>query len=48
MRTTRIAALAAVSLLALAGCRQTTAGGNEATTWKADIDRVQFDQKPDE
>jgi len=64
MRTTMIAALAAVSLLALAGCRQTTAGGNEATTdnaaapaaaagsidgtWKADIDSVQFDQKPDE
>jgi len=64
MRTTMIAALAAVSLLGLAGCRQTTAGGNEATTdnaaapaaaagsidgtWKADIDSVQFDQKPDE
>jgi hypothetical protein len=64
MRTTMIAALAAVSLLALTGCRQTTAGGNEATTenaaapaaaagsidgtWKADIDSVQFDQKPDE
>lgn len=57
------AALAAVSLLALQGCRQTTVGGNETAgensaasatagtidgTWKADIDSVQFDQKPDE
>jgi hypothetical protein len=64
MRKTIGAALAAVSLLALAGCRQTTTGGNAATenaatessvaaatidgTWKADIDSVQFDQKPDE
>lgn len=59
-----IAALAAVSLIALAGCRQTasttgneTAGNASAPaaaagtidgTWKADIDSVQFDQKPDE
>lgn len=31
MRKTITAALAAASLIALAGCRQTTAGGNEAT-----------------
>ena len=64
MRKTIGAALAAVSLLALAGCRQATTGGNTAAenaaaptsaaaatiegTWKADIDSVQFDQKPDE
>jgi hypothetical protein len=65
MRTTITVALAAVSLLALAGCRQTTSASNEATTnaaaptataaaatidgtWKADVDSVQFDQKPDE
>jgi len=56
--------MAAVSLLALAGCRQTTVGGNEAAsenaaaqtavagsidgTWKADIDSVTFEGKPDE
>jgi hypothetical protein len=62
MRKTITAALAAASLLALAGCKQTTTGGNEAAenasapasaaaidgTWKADVDSVQFDQKPDE
>ena len=66
MRMTLTAALAAASLVALAGCRQTTAAGNEAAanqsanspappaagsidgTWKADIDSVQFSQKPDE
>jgi hypothetical protein len=63
MRKTITAALAAASMLALAGCKQTTTGGNEATenaavpaaaatsvdgTWIADIDSVQFDQKPDE
>jgi hypothetical protein len=64
MRKTIAAALAAASMIALAGCRQTNVGGsNEASenaaapvtvagaidgTWKADIDSVQFDQKPDE
>jgi len=64
MRNTITAVLAAASLLALAGCRQTTTEGNATTenaavpassaaatidgTWKADIDSVQFDQKPDE
>lgn len=63
MRKTITAALVAVSLLAIAGCRQTTIGGNEASenaaapaaaagtidgTWKADLDSVKFDQKPDE
>jgi len=64
MRKTITAALAAASLLALAGCKQTTTGGNGTTenaaapasvpaatidgTWKADVDSVQFDQKPDE
>jgi hypothetical protein len=62
MRKTITVALAAASLLALAGCKQTTTGGNEATenasapaaaatidgTWKADVDSVQFVQKPDE
>jgi hypothetical protein len=65
MRKTITAALAAASMLALAGCKQTTTTtGNEAAenaaapasvaaatidgTWKADVDSVQFDQKPDE
>ena len=66
MRMTFTAALAAASLVALAGCKQTTVAGNEAAanesanaaapaaagsidgTWKADIDSVQFSQKPDE
>ena len=64
MRKTITAALAAASLLALAGCRQTTTQDNATAenaaapvstaaatidgTWKADIDSVQFDQKPDE
>src|SRR5689334_15663591 len=66
MSRTITAALAAASLIALAGCRQTTVSGNETAnaaaentaatasgegingTWKADIDSVQFDQKPDE
>ena len=64
MHRTMTAAMAAVSLLALAGCRQANVGGNETATgnsaapaavaggidgtWKADIDSVQFDQKPDE
>ena len=62
MRKTISAALAAASLLALAGCKQTATTGNGTAenaaapasagavdgTWKADIDSVQFDQKPDE
>lgn len=64
MHKTMMAAMAAVSLLALNGCRQTTVDANAAATengaapaaaaatidgtWKADIDSVQFDQKPDE
>ena len=66
MSKTITAALAAASLIALVGCRQTTVSSNEAGdtaaenttatasgegingTWKADIDSVQFDQKPDE
>ena len=62
MRKTITAALAAASLLALAGCKQTATTGNGTAenaaapasagavdgTWKADIDSVQFDQKPDE
>src|SRR5690348_11141647 len=62
MRKTITAALAAASLIALAGCKQSAGTGNEASgnasapataasidgTWKADIDSVQFDQKPDE
>src|SRR4051794_35483395 len=65
MRKTRMAALAAASLIAFAGCRQASVGGNEASanesvntaamaasgidgTWKADIDSVQFEGKPDE
>jgi hypothetical protein len=64
MRKTIMAALAAASMLALAGCKQTTTTGNEAAenaaapasmaaatidgTWKADVDSVKFDQKPDE
>jgi hypothetical protein len=63
MRKTIAAALAAVSLLALAGCKQNATSGNIAEnvgaaasvaaatidgTWKADVDSVQFDQKPDE
>jgi hypothetical protein len=59
MHKTITVALAAASLLALAACKQTTTGGNEAGnavaasagidgTWKADVDSVQFDQKPDE
>lgn len=65
MRTTILAAMAATSLVALAGCKQATTAGNEANasgnatasmaaagtidgTWKADIDSIQIDQKPDE
>jgi len=65
MRKTTIAALAAVSMIAVSACKQTTTGENAATsenaaapvaaaatgidgTWKADIDSVQIDQKPDE
>jgi hypothetical protein len=63
MRRTISAALAAVSLLALASCKQNATTGNSAEnvgaaasvaaatidgTWKADVDSVQFDQKPDE
>lgn len=59
MHKTITVALAAASLLALAACKQTTTGGNEAGnavpasagidgTWKADVDSVQFNQKPDE
>jgi hypothetical protein len=54
------AALAAASLLAIAGCNKPAATENAATetagavagdingTWVADIDSVKFDQKPDE
>jgi hypothetical protein len=62
MRKTTTAALAAASLLALAGCKQAMSAGNGAAgnaaaptstatidgMWKADIDSVKFDQKPDE
>lgn len=67
MHKTITVALAAASLFALAACKQTTTGGNEAGsaaaenasataavqagidgTWKADVNSVQFDQKPDE
>jgi hypothetical protein len=58
-KTTIAAALAAASLLALSACnkpageQQTTAAAGTAAdaingTWKADIDTVQFNQKPDE
>ena len=64
MHRTMTAAMAAVSLLAIAGCRQTKSveirrmprivprqpavAGSIDGTWKADIDSIQFDQKPDE
>ena len=53
MRLTRMAALAAASLLALSACKQTTNADNTAAnkidgTWKADLSSVQIDQKPDE
>ena len=59
MRKTIMAAMAAVSLIAVSGCnKQPAAGGNDSTqvaaagdingTWKADIDSIQFDTKPDE
>ena len=58
MRKTIMAAMAAVSLIAVSGCnKQPAAGGNDSTqvaaagdingTWKADIDSIQFDTKPD-
>ncbi|MFL6740837.1 MAG: hypothetical protein ACJ8FG_04425, partial [Sphingomicrobium sp.] len=43
--------LAAASLLALAACNQAAPEAKAAAidgTWKADVDSVQFDQKPDE
>jgi len=67
MHKTITVALAAASLLALAGCKQTATAGNEAAngasenasgsaaagqgidgTWKADVNSVVFDQKPDD
>jgi hypothetical protein len=64
MNRIAIAALAATSLLALAGCKQSATSGNAANagsnaaastgaasidgTWKADINSVQFDTRPDE
>lgn len=59
MRKTIMAAMAAASLIAMAGCnKQPAASGNASTTvagsdaingtWKADLDSVQFDAKPDE
>lgn len=62
MRKMTIAALAAVSMLALGACNKPAASSNSANaaapaeagadaingTWKADIDSVTFDQKPDE
>lgn len=67
MHKTISVALAAASLLALSACRQTTTGGENASsnasapattaaagagtiagTWKADVNSVQWDQKPDE
>lgn len=57
-KATITAALAAASLLALSACKQQPAGNAAAPaaasaeaingTWKADIDSVQFEQKPDE
>ena len=57
-KTKTFAALAAVSLLAVGGCKQQPAGNAAAPaaasadalngTWKADIASVKFDQKPDE
>ncbi len=58
-KATIIAALAAASLLALSACKQqpaaneaapaqTASAGDINGTWKADLDSVQFDQKPDE
>ena len=61
MHKTVMAAMAAASLIAIAGCnKQPAANGNASTqtaavgadaingTWKADIDSVQFESKPDE
>lgn len=58
-KATITAALAAASLLALSACKQQPAANEAAPaetaaaadlngTWKADLDSVQFDQKPDE
>ena len=58
-KATITAALAAASLLALSACKQqpasneaapaqTAAAGDINGTWKADLDSVQFEQKPDE
>lgn len=58
-KSTITAALAAASLLALSACNKQTASNQAGSaemasadaisgTWKADIDSVQFDQKPDE
>lgn len=58
-KATITAALAAASLLALSACKQqpaaneaapaqTASAGDINGTWKADLDSVQFDQKPDE
>jgi hypothetical protein len=61
MQKTIMAAMAAASLIAIAGCnKQPAANGNASTetaavgadaingTWKADIDSVQFESKPDD
>jgi hypothetical protein len=58
-KATITVALAAASLLALSACKQQSAANDVAPaqtrsagdingTWKADLDSVQFDQKPDE
>lgn len=58
-KATITAALAAASLIALSACKQQPAANESAPaetaaaadlngTWKADLDSVQFDQKPDE
>jgi hypothetical protein len=58
-KSTIIAALAAASLLALSACNKQAASNQAGSaemasadtisgTWKADLDSVQFDQKPDE
>ena len=59
-KATIMAALGAASLLALSACKQQPAGNEAGTTatpaaagdingtWKADLDSIKFDQKPDE
>jgi hypothetical protein len=55
MRIAITAALAAASMLAIAGCKQAGMGNGKGAagdaisgTWKADASSVKFDQKPDE